>query len=1088
MSVSILSEGGDGTGVDDFRDYASPQSGIGTIESVAGQSAPVRPLPIALKAARVSKALIALLASTWAASAFAVDAESIAVTVRVRTPSGAPAMSAYVALVPEWRPSSRPLVETIAEKGVARVNVPAGRYGVIAGARDFALSSVGPISVSNTSAEVSVDLKSLKQVSGSVTDENGRPIAGAHVSGANRAIPAPFGKVSELAMRHLGADWEATADEAGRWTLKLPDGAAPLFVEAPGREPLWRILSDADPLPLTVALRAGATLTVSIDRQDPDLIVTLAREASVAEPSIPAEKQPLVWARRAEGASITWGSLPPGVYGIYAKYPEARFFTQVAARIATVSLSAGEERTERVTLPERRQAAASVAALFLADISREDLGSSLEAFGRDDKGLPKDQDVFVESVIGGTVVYIRAEGVLPPFYALTDDHVVFAMPALTESHAGASATPSQASIFPRANAYAQFRFADETLPIPPSGLARLRGCEDGTEIAVPIEIRKSGYARFTGGAGCRSLLLQVEPFEPVVIGKPLKPGDQDLGEFILRAAAAADVHVVREHDGSFVAGAEVEFAVSDGETGGSPSIIVGKGTTDGAGWVHTSGLPTYREISVSALTPEGAKSDGAVVTIEPGGRGTVDPLVVPKSAELIVDAEIEEAFRARFPAARVVAVLIQPFEWRRQAEKRQEVPTAEPIRFGPLHPGHWLVSAVVQVENTYAPVELDDLDLKSGESRRIEKAISLNVFDGLVTYEGAGIATKLKIGTTPSDALEFTSGPDGVFRAVLPQKGTYRVAVARLSAPSNHMPLGEVAFIDPSRRVEIRIPKGSTVAVRVRGGDRPIPQALVWVSSRDESGVVDSAGRYGRETDSDGEATFEDLSAGIWTFSVRMPGKAAAAEKLVSLESGESKTIELDLGETVGIRGTVRALAGTPLPRCRVECLFVGSTGNPDRASAVTDAEGKFGIEVTSPPPPVAFCGVIGPMGTVDAVKLVPGERSDIIVPAATAALRIQNWEQVVNPESWWLVSPDGRAVSVGSVARSLGQIGAPLTIPAIAAGRWRLVHADSQSQWMGLARGLGSALEAVAEASVTAGHPVTIEIDNLPSRNGGLE
>jgi hypothetical protein len=1030
----------------------------------------------------------AVLVAAMTRSASASDAGDIPVTVRVRTSTGSPVENAYVALVPEWRPTSHPLVETIAEKGVAVVEAPAGKYSLIAGARGYSITSAGPIVVSSSTAAFSMELAPLNEAIGAVIDERGYPVVGAHVTGLNGAIPAPLGKVSELAMRHLEADWSATTDATGQWTLQLPEGPVPLLVEAPGRGAEWRIRTDADSAPLDTVLLQGATLTLLPDREDPDLVVTLSRDETEAATSIPPDKQPLIWARRAKGSSIRWTSLPPGNYGIYAKYSDVRFFTQAATKLATVKLSAGDARTERISLPARREAATSIASLFLAGVLRDDLGKTLETYGRDDAGLPRRAETFVETVSGGSVVYIRGDGVRAPFYALTEDRSVFGAPPMAESRHDANLRPVPATIHPRADVYAQFRFADETLQIPRAGLARLQGCDQEAEIAAPIEIRQSGFARFSAAAGCRTIILQLEPFEPVVIERRLQPGDQSLGEFTLRAAASAEVRVVRVPSGAFAAGATVRIAVHDDESHGKRSMIVAEALTDETGWARLSGLPSYRELRVTAETREHDQSDAAMLTVEPGTKGTVDPLAVPEPAELIVDATIDEAFLARFPTARVVALLIQPFDHYREAETRQETPTDEPLRVGPLHPGRWLVNGVVQVDNTFAPVELEDFELKSGETRRVEKRITPNVFEGVVTYNGVGVAAKLKIGSRPEETRDFNTDANGIFRAVLPRTGSYRVAAARMSSQSNLVPVGEVSFSDPSHRVEIVIPKGSTVTTRVRTGDRPVPHVVVWVSRRDDAGVVDDVLKHGRETNSTGEARFDELTAGVWTFSVRLDDRKGAAEKSISIESGEERTIDLDLGEVAGIRGTVRALGGASLPRSRVECLFVGPTGTPDRSSAITDADGKFDIELIAPAPPTAYCSLTGPMGTVDALKLVPGPRSEITVPGATAALYISGWEKAINPEAWWLVAPDGRAVSVRGVAMQLGQIGSPLTIPAMAAGRWRLVRADSLLQWLALARGLGAGLPGVDETTLRAGIPGVIQIDNVPTHAGGSD
>src|SRR2546423_1775058 len=101
-------------------------------------------------------------------------ATDISVAVHVRTAAGQPIAKAYVALVPAWRPSNRPLVEEIADADVAVLTVPAGTYWLITGAKGFAVISKGPISVSPGSDIVVMALPALKTARGTVRDEDGR--------------------------------------------------------------------------------------------------------------------------------------------------------------------------------------------------------------------------------------------------------------------------------------------------------------------------------------------------------------------------------------------------------------------------------------------------------------------------------------------------------------------------------------------------------------------------------------------------------------------------------------------------------------------------------------------------------------------------------------------------------------------------------------------------------------------------------------------------------------------------------------------------------------------------------------------------
>jgi hypothetical protein len=1013
-----------------------------------------------------------------------MPATTVAVTVRVRTTGGSPVAQAYVGLIPAWRPSSRPLVEEIAEKGVSVLRVPAGTYWLIAGARGFAVSSLGPVSVSQTSGmNQAIELPALKPATGTVRDEEGHPVTGARVAGVNAAIPPPLGSLSELAVRYLAADLSATTDQNGKWTRKLPEGAVPLLFEAPGRAAEWRIRPENGPAILDVSLSTGATLKVTTDRVDPNLIVTLSREEPNPPTSILADEQPRVWARWTKSNVITWSSLPPGVYGVYAKYPDPRYFMQTAAKLATVTLAAGGQRAVRVALPSVRLPATSSGALFLRGISRKDLGEELQAFGRDTAGNPKLVEYCVEEVIGGSVVYVKTDSVRGPFYGMTKDRFFSTVPDLAEARQDANAEPWPAAVHPRAGAHVHLRFAEKDLQPPRSGVAVLRDCGKGDRVTVPIEVGRDNLARFTAAAGCQSMVLEFEPYEPVVTARVLQPGDQSLGEFLLRGAGSAEVHVVRGPGAALVAGATVRV-ISD-ETPGQRSIVVKEAITDDRGWAHLPGLPPYRDLRVIAETPEGDKSDDAALRVEPRERGVVDPLAVPEPAALIVDAKIDETFLVRFPAARVATLFVRPADPDRQSEKRQQdtpkTRDAPLIRFDRLHPGRWLVSGLVSVAGTYSLVDIEGLELKAGETRRLEATIAPNVFEGVVTSEGNGVAAKVII-DDGGQRLNFNSDASGMFRAALQNRGTYRVAVARLSAQGNFIPIGDVAFTDPSRRIEIAIPVGGTVTARVRLGDQPLARTVVWVSRRDDTGMVEQMTNRGGTTDLAGETRFDDLMPGLWTFSVRDQETRRGAEKTATVDGGASITIDLDLASAAAIQGTIRDLGGSPLPRARVECLFVGPTGNPDRASADSDSEGAFSIDLIAPPPPSALCSVIGPMGTVDAFKSIPGQPVEITVPGATAVLQLPDWSEHGNPAMVWLVAPDGRVISLNTVAMTIARFGSPLTIPALAAGRWKVVRVQSLPQWLALADGMGVSLPALADFTLRAGTTETIHLNDIPT------
>lgn len=1007
-------------------------------------------------------------------AALAVPAE-VMVTVNVRTTDGKPIAGSYVGLVPVWRPSSRPLVEEIAEKGVSVLRVPAGAYQVIAGARGFQLDAQRLVEITEKSGRtVDLALAALTPVTGTLRDGEGRPIGGGRVATVNGAIPAPLGRLSKLAVQHLTADWSATTDARGAWKLMLPDGIVPLLFEARGRAAEWRTVTTPAVSAVDGSLARGSMLTVTTDRVDPNLIVTLSREDDAKQSAVLKDDQVRVSARWATTRSLTWDSLPPGTYGIYAKYPAPRYFMQSAVKVATITLAPGDRRTAAVILPGAKREVASAAALFLRGLSRIDLGTELSAFGRDAAGQPRRLEHFVEEVIAGSVLHVQTDGIRPPLYATTEDRFFSTTPDLAEVVLDADAEPYLAVVHPRVDAHFSVRFAEEDLQPPRTGIAVLRDCSNARRVTTPIAITNN-VGELTGPAGCQSIVLELDPFEPVVRDVVLPPGEQSMDDVVLRGAGSADVRVVREPGGGFVPGATVRAISVDS----ARAIVVREVTTDERGWASLAGLPSSSKLQLVAETPDGAMSAAAEVRLAPRERTLVDPLAVPEPATLIVVAKVDEAFLARFPAARVVTVMARPADPERTSEQRQQhtVQSNPETRFDRLRPGRWLVNGVVSAGGTYSPFDIADVELKAGEERRVEAMIEPNVFDGVVTSGGTGLAAKVMI-EDRGRVLYFNTDPTGAFRATLQERGTYRVAVARLSAQGNIIPIGDVAFTDPGRRIEIAVPAGGSVTVRVRRADRPVPAAVVWISRRDTTGRVEQLTNRGGTTNDAGETSFEDLVPGAWTFSIRDTAERRGAENTVVVESGKKLVVDLDLTPTAAIEGTLRDLGGTPVPRARVECLFAGPGGSPDLATADSDAEGAFAIALIRPAPPSALCSVVGSMGTVDAFRATPGQRVQLSVRGAAGQLRIADWPRYRNPDALWLVAQDGRAIGMRTVSAKLGQFGAPLTIPALAAGVWRIVRVDSSPQWRALMNGMGWSLPAVAEITLRAGTTETMHLN----------
>ncbi|HEY0142023.1 MAG TPA: carboxypeptidase-like regulatory domain-containing protein [Thermoanaerobaculia bacterium] len=1023
--------------------------------------------------------VVYLLASFSGAAA----TSGIPVRVRIRSAERAAIPTAYVGLVPKWRPLNRPLVERIAENGSASFRVPAGSYRLVAGASGYALTSTDVTVVAGSENAFAVDLRPLKRVAGNVRDSEGNAIPAARVRGLNAAAAPGLGYVSEMAVRHLSGDWSATTDESGSWSLALPEATVPLVFDAPGRATSLRSHRATGTATVdVVVLGVGATLHLLTDRTDPHLVVTLIRQDGQPVNGIAPGDQALIWARWVSTTSLTWDSLPPGEYAVYAKYHDPRFMMPKAMRLAAFAVLAGQQHELRVALPPAARPAETIASLLVEGLSAAEVREGLQTFGTDPTGGAAPAAHAVEEVLGGSVIHMRADALAPPFFAANADRFFSTTPDASGPRVDVEAGPWPAAVHPRADANLHLRSAEEGLQFPANGQALFRDCTKAVRVTVPVGIGRDNLARLTAPAGCRSVVLSFPPFEPVVLEKLLEAGDQSLGNFVLRAAGAVDVRVAREPGQAVVPGSTVRILAASDEHPDRATVTIAEATTGDDGWARFSGTAVHRNLRVVAETPAGEKSVAAELRLEPRGRGVVDPLVVPEPATMIVEARIDTAFASRFPAARVTTIVIHPLDpQRRPAERRQENLKEEvPLRFERLYPGRWKVAAIVSVAGQYSMIDLEELELKAGETRRIEATVEPNVFEGVVTSGGRGVAARVTV-EDGDRRISFNSAENGVFQAVLQDPGVYDVTLARASAQSNVIPVGEVAFTDPGRRVEIAIPDGGQVTARVRAAGRAAPKVMVWAWQMNDRGQVEAATKSGRRTDARGEVAFDDLAPGVWTLSADDEERGFGAEKSVTVEPRRTATVELEIERNASIEGTVRDARGMPLPRAHLSCVYTSAAGTPATTEGYSNGEGRFSLRLVSPPPPAAFCTVIAPSGAIDAFRAIPGE-TDVRLPAAISALTIAGWAERGSDASFWLAAPDGRVINLASAAAMLGRFGAPLTLPAVAAGRWKLIRTDALPQWLALGSGLAGSLPAMADITLRPGAAETIQVSGVPA------
>jgi hypothetical protein len=1012
----------------------------------------------------------------------------VRVTVRARTAGGG-SPEAYVAVVPEWRPWSRPLAERITSDGSATFLVPPGTYYLAAGAKGSGVAVAGPFTIAPGSTKnADITLPPLRRVSGTVLDEQGNPIEGARVSDLRAAVPPPLDVVSELTLQYLGSAWKTTTGQDGSWTLMLPQADMPLMIESRGKAPLLRAYHPGDEARLTTVLRQGAALRLTLDRAAPDMILTL-RQDSGSNTGVTTAWQAKVWARRANTTTLEWDSLPAGNYRIQAIYPDPLHFKQEPFELLPIALTAGQTSDANVILPPDVSAAPRELALFVPKVPAKDFEEGLETLGVDAIGAPRRTARFVEDVVGGTVIHFRVDETHKPFFAATADRFVASNADENEASGTAGGiVPLRASIHPRADAHLIVRSAEKELLVPRAGTALLSECgkvkkmDVPVEIAVPIEIVGQDLARFTAPAGCATALLSFDPLEPVILEKPLRPGEQSLGMRILRGAGLADVRVV--NDGAFVAGATVRVKVAGAEYPGRDLILVGEAKTGQDGWAHLPRLPVLRTLQVTAETAGGERSDRVDLRLEPRGRSVVDPLAVLKPASLTVEAKIADDVRAMFPSSRVGTIFIRPGDERndRSEDQQQNVrDESNPVRFESLHPGKWIVSCAVSVASTSSLIVIDEVTLKSGEAGHLAASVKPLVFHGRIARLGNGVAARMTLAdpeASPKGAMQSCdSSPDGSFHAVLPHTGMYRVYAARLAAQGNVIPIGIVDFSDPARLIQIELPTAAKVAVQVVSGDKPLPNSEVRAMIRRQDAAGVETFPANQITGSAGSATFENLTPGLWTFVARDTEGHRAAEKTVDVGAEGEIEVRLDLQPATMIEGTVRDASGVPQPYSNVDCVFAASNGLPSVAGTSADSEGKFQVDIDDHLPVAAICSVTAPTGAVDAFRARSGDQLDVTLAPANATLAVEDWSKRWSPGAYWLASADGRVISLSAVARILGRTGGPLKIPALPAGRWNVIRIATFPEWLALSRGFAESLPAIASVSLDPGATTTIRI-----------
>lgn len=996
-----------------------------------------------------------------------LSARTDAVPVKVVVESEGEAVAgAYVALVPPERPWSRPVAETVADGATVVLDVPEGEYRVVAGVRGKGMELSAPVRVlASAKNELRVSLPAMRPVTGTVRDEEGRPLAGVTVGEVNAFVEAPLGRVSELAARHLGGDWSVKSAADGTWSLPLPaDSKNPIVAEAPGYATTWHPRRDGESGPVALVMKRGAALRATFDREAPELAVTLTAKGDTG--SVPAAWQAQFRARRVLKTTLEWPSLAPGEYDVHVQQWDPRTLSQ-SVKLGTVSLESGATGEVRLELPQAKVPPKSLATVLVRPVPRFD-PATIEVFGRDARGAPRSVPRVTERVSGGTLLYLDVTGVTAPFFGTTSDHRFVVIPESADERVPV------ATVTDGGGASLQVKAAGESIPVPVAGLATFHRCPEGGKVAVPFAVGKGGKVELPAPAGCMSFVLDFEPFSPLVFTRHLATGDPEwLGEFTLYAAGRAAVRVASADDAG-VDGAIVSVA-AETAGGAQGDVPVAEQTTGPDGWARFERLPAGRALSVVARTVEGDRSVVENILPDPTREIVLDPLRVPKAASVVVKPKLDRDFIAQFPGGHILTLMLEPIEG--NAERRSEqVEGAERVEFSRLVPGRWQLMAMVGTGRGYQPMLGEQLDVEPGETLEIEALFEPLVFRGRVSGMTGDLTGNVDIlGPRRSDvvpSVPVTSA--GEFVAILPRRDTYFVGF-RTRQVRQSIWVGNTLFVDPSQPVEIRLPQGAIVA-RLRQDGRPLAGAMVVVRMQDQPDSPVAAPPV--KTGEDGHARFEGLLPGQWLVSVMGAGHAQTS---VTVSASEPVFADLEVTDGLGVTGMVSDPFGAPVGGAKVACLLPGPGRVPQLRRTFTGDDGSFGLEDRVAARTPVLCSVTSFHG-VQGYRVVAGEPARLVVPSSPASLRVTSLPPMDRFSSLWLVSRDGRLIDVTSYAtRMAGPV--TLTIPALAPDAWKLVRVSSPAEWIALASG-GGPLAGIADVALEPHERKTVDLKTT-DRNG---
>ncbi len=537
------------------------------------------------------------------------------------------------------------------------------------------------------------------------------------------------------------------------------------------------------------------------------------------------------------------------------------------------------------------------------------------------------------------------------------------------------------------------------------------------------------------------------------------------------ASGSAAVRVASD-DGAGVADAIVSVSArADG--GPQASVPIAEKTTGADGWARFDRLPAGQELAVVARTSDGDRSVIENIRADPTQQRIVDPLRIPKPATLVIEPKLDPDFIAQFPDSHVQSIFLELLDG--AAERRTEpVEGAERVVFQRMLPGRWQLGAMITAGAGSQPLLGEQIEVKAGESRRMEVLFEPLVFRGLVSG-GIGdlsgnidILSSIRSDMVPSVPLSAS----GEFVAILPRRGTYFVGV-RPRSTGQLIWVGNTSFSEPSEPVEIELPRGVIVA-RLRADGKPLAGAMVMARMQHQPTMDVPLIAFPVQTGPDGEARIEGLLPGAWIVFVSANGHA---QKSVTVTNTEVAYADLEVTSGLAITGVVMRTFGAPVPDAKVTCILPGPDGVPYVRLAFTGSDGSFDLRARVPSRSTILCGVTSFSGA-QGYRVVAGEPARLVLPSNPAWVRITSLPAMDRFSALWLVSRDGRVIDVSPyVPRLPGAV--TLTIPWLAPDAWKLVRVSSPSDWMALITG-GGALTPIVDLTLKPDERKTVAVARL--------